>query len=158
MVNIYTSQLDIRSLNISVCDEGWREDKIWTCRRMPADSHLLCCEKFCLSKFGSMSETSVPASQKGFDKHSSVGQWEQQEQTQIQATQQRAFTSVNQAVSNGKTAAEVGLKFNGLNKHYYLNRSPPLQFRRGQRPWSGSDLIYRSNSTIRRCIISILIF
>lgn len=39
---------------------------------------------------------------------------------------------------------EVGLKSNGLNKHYYLNRSPPLQFTTGQILGPGSDSPYET--------------
>lgn len=44
---------------------------------------------------------------------------------------------------------EVGLKSNGLNKHYYLNRSPPPQFTKGQILGLGSDSPYK---TITRTI------
>lgn len=121
-VNMHTSQPPLMFPNICACNEGQERTR---------DGHLLCCEKLWLSKFGCMNQNRVPAGQKGFEKQNSVGQREQQKQRQIRAGQQTAFTlSFNQATYNAEP--EVGLKSNGLNKHYYLYRSPPPQFTRGQ--------------------------
>lgn len=102
-VNTCTSQPRLRFPNICVCYEGEREDKVLNCKWMPADGHLLCCEKLWLSKFGCIDQTQSQPVRKALEKQNSVGQREQQEQRQIRAGQQCAFTlSINQATYNSR--------------------------------------------------------
>lgn len=71
----------------------------------------------------------VPASQKGFEKQNSI----ESSRSRVKSELDNKVLSLCLLIKLRTIAEpEVGLKSNGLNKHYYLNRSPPPQFTGGQ--------------------------
>lgn len=132
--------------------------------------HLLCCEKFCLSKFGCMNQTESQPVRRALKNRTA---WVNESgRSRGKSELDNKVLSLCLSIKLGTMAKpEVELRDNGLDKHYYLNRSPPPQFTRGQILWLGSDSPYKNHhnnytitlpdkvwqAQLQRCV-SILLF
>lgn len=134
----YTKHVHVTGVN------GGQALNYW---RMPADSHLLCCEKFWLSKFGCTNQTESQPGRRAL-KNSTAWVNESGRSRGKSELDNKVLSLCLSIKPRTMAKPEVGLKDNGLGKHYYLNRSPPPQFT-GQGKYSrlGSDSPYKTTTT-----------